>query len=289
MSYTEVKIHQATFRILHRYEGKGILRPDLPRDFAAVLVEMVHTKPIADPDRRAEAFISGLQEIKDFSLLVERVKENKARVYFGDLAESEAIASSRDLDLMALELTTGLVMLGRGMRFLFPGSKKNRKKRYALKGIALLFTSLWFLSSSFEVLGFFLVNVAGNTGKKGFLKAIRETIGKASNLHPEKMVVFLRNLVLAEKAWEIASLEGKRVEKPLIVLDLHFGHAGIGKMLKWPVGLRVFLLKLYRPFIKAILADRVQRDYFTRLISVYWNKGSWQQERNYEVDSLEEI
>ncbi len=193
----------------------------------------------------------------------------------------------------------------------------------------LFLLALWLLSSAIEVLGFFLVNVAGNTAQKGFLKAVREAIAAASNLHPEKTVVFLRNLVLTEKAWEIAELENKKGERfktviplarrslgeggsevvypercrseesrfeskkkfsnqvPTIILDLHFGHAGIAKMLRWPPRLRQLILKLYKPFIKPILNNPIQRDYLARLTSVSWQSDHWHLERNYLVDTLE--
>lgn len=323
MSYTEIKTSQATFRLLHRLEGKQIFPTDLPENFAAVLIEMVHTRPIEDPNLRIQASLTGLEQIPDLSFLVKKIQKTNAQVYFGDLAENQLISNQRDLSLLFLELASGIVLFSLAVYSLFRKKKKNesgekniipkgadlqpdskgieskrhpelvsgsrRKERpsFLINILFLFILALWFLSSAVEILGLFLVNVAGNTAKKGFLKAVRDSVAIVSNLHPEKTVVFLRNLVLAEKAWEIAILENKKGEKPTIILDLHFGHAGIAKMLRWPPRLRQLILKLYKPFIRAILKNPVQRDYFARLTSVSWQSDHWHLERNYLADSLE--
>ncbi|MFC1790507.1 hypothetical protein ACFLZP_03430 [Patescibacteria group bacterium] len=333
MSYTEVKTDQATFRILHRLEGKPVLKADLPRSFEALLVEMVHQDPIKDPEKRVAAYVGGLSQIPDLALPVERVKKNKARVYFGDLAENQLISSNRDLNLMLVEFLAGLVIISAGLKsFLgkLNGSnnhkdsqddkKAKRKKNNFFLPLGLILLGFWLLSSVFEILGFFLVNVAGSTTKKGFLKAVQQTVREATTWHPEKTVVFLRNLLFAEKAWEVAELEsgsllqggrrsllqGGRAKRggtsgslevrsasknspPLIVIDVHFGHAGIEKMLSWTPQVRQIFLQAYRPFLKKILNDPIQKDYLARLISVSWQKDHWQVERNYLVDSLEDL
>jgi len=143
----------------------------------------------------------------------------------------------------------------------------------------------------------------GNTAKRGFLTGVRDTIAEASNLHPEKTVVYLRNLVLAEKAWEVVDLETRKRKKriayqksraaspskPVILLDFHFGHVGILKMLKWDSAKRLSLLRLYKPFVKDILKNDVRRDYLARLISVSWDGKKWQAQRNFLVDALEDL
>lgn len=288
MSYSEVKTLKAKFRILHRLEGKKILPGDLPKDFDGVLVEMVHTKPIEDSGQRAEAYVAGLEEIKDLSLLVEKVKKNKAKIFFGDLAENKVISSQRDLNLMLLEFLAGLVLISESLVSLL-GRRKKQGRAWFLWPFSLILLGFWLISSVFEILGIILVQLPGNVAKKGLLQAVRETVAKAGNVHPEKSVVFLRNLVLAEKAWEMAKTEAKRDSKPLFVLDLHFGHAGIAEMLSWSPRFRRALLRLYRPFMKPILKDPVQRDYLARLISVSWNDKGWQVEKNFLVDNLEAL
>jgi hypothetical protein len=288
MSYSELKTPTANFRLLHQLEGRKTPSQDLPKNFDAVLVEMVHQPPIKDLEKRIEVYIRGLESNPDLKSLVKKVKEVRARVWFGDLAESPSLSSLRDLDLMVVEFLAGLYVLSRGVGFLF------RKKDKQLKGVplrvlGLIGAGLWLLSSIVEVLGVFLVRAVGNTAKKGPLKAIRGAIAEASNLHPEKTVVFFRNLVLAEKAWEIVEIEKKKIGKPLVVLDFHFGHAGLLKMIKKKPETRRVLLYLYRPFIKDILRDSVRRDYLARLISVSWDGQNWQLEQNYLVDSLEDL
>ncbi|MBN1263573.1 MAG: hypothetical protein JW991_04430 [Candidatus Pacebacteria bacterium] len=296
MSYSEIETPQIRFRILHRLEGKDVLPRDLPAQFDAVLIELVHCQPIADPEQRLKAYLAGLENSSDFDRLLARVKKNGAKLFFGDLAEHEIISSRQDLSLMLLELWVGLAFWGRMLFFLFPLKDEKRRRRIKkrfLKGAAFGFLGLWFLSGIFELLGFFLVSVAGNTSKKGFLKAVREAIAASANLHPEKTVVFLRNLVLAEKAWEIKKTiqdqKGIGRKKPLILLDFHFGHAGIIKMLAWSQEMRLALLRAYQPLMKKMLFDPVQRDYFSRLTSASWHQDHWRQERSYLVDSLEKI
>jgi len=167
-----------------------------------------------------------------------------------------------------------------------PGGNRKRKKE-SFGGFTLLVVSFWLLSSIFEFIGLFLVKFIGNVTRNGPLKAIQKSVSAVSNLHPEKTVVFFRNLVMAEKAWEIAEMNKKK--KPLIILDFHFGHVGILRMLKWRRKKRRAILKLYCPLVKGIVNDPVQADYLARLISVYWDGGQWQLERSFLVESLRNI
>lgn len=282
MSYSELKTSRGVFRLLHRLEGKGVFERDIPEKFDGVLVEMVHNPAVADSDKRAEIFVEGLEGNPDLKVLKERVKENKARIWFGDLAESKSLSSLRDVDLMLGEVLAGLLFLGRGFSFW----RKKEKKR-GLRALGWTIGALWLLSSVVEIAGGFLVKVAGNTVRRGPLKAVGEAIAWASVLHPEKTVVFLRNLVMAQKTWEVAGLE--KGEKPLVLLDFHFGHVGLLKMLKWKPETRLALLRAYKPFAKDIFENKTQKDYLARLISVYWDEGKWVVERNFLVESLREI
>jgi len=304
MSYTEVETAKATFRLLHGLAGKKSSNLDFPAKFEAALVEMVHQPPIEDIDQRIQAYVAGLENHPDLKILTEKIKESRARVYFGDLAESPSLSTVRDLDLMVIEFMAGLLVLGQGINWLLGKKKRNscqtgkkstkragivKRNSLIISGLTLIALGTWLLSSVVEILGIFLVQAVGNTAKRGLLTGIRETIAQASNLHPEKTVVYLRNLVLAEKAGEAAELESKGHRRPLILLDFHFGHAGLVRILKWKPAKRQALLRLYRPFIKDILKDPVRRDYLERLTSVFWDGKSWQLERNYLVDSLEAL
>lgn len=288
MSYSEIKTPKAIFRLLHQQVGKNISGRDWPRKTDAVLVEMVQDPPVENLDQRVQAYIEEIEDNPSFEHLAKKAKKGKVRVCFGDLAESSCISNLRDRDLMILELVVGLLAVLSGLKLINRRSKETRRNPF-FWGLVLLASGLWLLSSFLEILGVFLARAIGNTSKEGFLKAIRESMAHVSSIHPEKTVVFLRNLVIAEKAWELADLLAKKDHLPVIVLDFHFGHAGLLKMLNWGSGTRKALLHLHRPFIKDILKDPVRRDYLARLIVVRWQNEQWEVERNYLVDSLEDI
>jgi len=284
MSYTELKTSQATFRLLHRSEGGKSFVKDWPAKVDAVIPELVHRRPIEDLEKRFESYVVELEENPQFQTLVQGAKKEKFRICFADLAESQSLASGRDHRSILVETFAGFLAVGRLLKLLPSKSKSKR-----LKFFGWTLSLFWFLSSVAEVLGMVLARTAGNTAKKGPLRAIQETIAQASLIHPEKKVVFWRNLVIAEKVWELVSLMSKKDHRPTIVLDFHFGHAGLLKMIGFRPEIRQTMLRLYRPLVKDILIDPARRDYLNRLMIIYFGEQKWQLERTFLAKSLKEL
>ena len=298
MSYREITTSQAKFRFIYRVAGEMGWKRDLPVNFDAAFIEVMHAQPEPDPDKRWQKYIDFMETDPELANLRARVKENGARVYFGDLADSGLFSASADTAAMFFQGVAGIGLWWQSLRRRPASAKKNLWSR-----VVLFLGGVWLLAGAVELLGFLVIRFPGQVWRRGGRAAWAETLARLSNLHPEKPLVFLRNLILAEKIWEAVELEKKKVRmrsprmvrrglpqavrKPFFVLDFHFGHAGLLPMLAWHRRHRRWFFRLYRPFIASLRADPVQMDYLTRLTSVRWQGSHWGLIHSFRVDALD--